>query len=157
MIKELVLMQSHWLRPRTIMPFNGTAKLHPHWEYLSVLLSVFGQHEKTIRKPWLKPTFFTASRHNTVPPHWNRTVYICMFFRRILDLPLNFHIVRIDGQWTVHMKECLSLFAEHRQQVRIQDLVKEGPQLVRPKVADVAKWSRVWAKRAICGRGPGPT
>ena len=27
-------------------------------------------------------------------------------------------------------------------QVRIQDLVKGGPQLLRPKVADVAKWSR---------------
>ena len=34
-------------------------------------------------------------------------------------------------------------------QVRIQDLVKGGPQLLRPKVADVAK-------RAFCGRGPGP-
>ena len=27
-------------------------------------------------------------------------------------------------------------------QVRIQDLVKGGPQLLRPKVADIAKWSR---------------
>ena len=34
-------------------------------------------------------------------------------------------------------------------QVRIQDLVKGGPQLLRPKVADVAK-------RAFCGWGPGP-
>ena len=34
-------------------------------------------------------------------------------------------------------------------QVRIQDLVKGGAQVLRPKVADVAK-------RAICGWGPGP-
>ena len=27
-------------------------------------------------------------------------------------------------------------------QVRIQDLVKGGPQLLRPKVADIVKWSR---------------
>ena len=27
-------------------------------------------------------------------------------------------------------------------QVRIQDLVKGGPQLLRPKIANVAKWSR---------------
>ena len=27
-------------------------------------------------------------------------------------------------------------------QVRIQDLVKGGPQVLSPKVADVAKWSR---------------
>ena len=37
---------------------------------------------------------------------------------------------------------CLLWFCGKRIQVRIQDLVKGGPQLLRPKVADIAKWSR---------------
>ena len=41
-------------------------------------------------------------------------------------------------------------------QVRIQDLVKGGPQLLRPKVADIAKRGVARVKRAICGQGPGP-
>ena len=40
-------------------------------------------------------------------------------------------------------------------QVRIQDLVKGGPQLLRPKVADIVKRSRA-SEASICGRGPGP-
>ena len=35
-------------------------------------------------------------------------------------------------------------------QVRIQDLVKEGPQLLRPKVADVTKWSRTSEASNLC-------
>ena len=37
----------------------------------------------------------------------------------------------------------ISAFCENTRQVRIQDLVKGGAQLLRPKVADIAKRSRV--------------
>ena len=43
-------------------------------------------------------------------------------------------------------KNCFSnllFYYLHDKQVRIQDLVKGGPQLLRPKVADVAKRSRM--------------
>ena len=47
------------------------------------------------------------------------------------------------------MVPCLAAGAGFSQ-VRIQDFVKGGPQLPRPKVADVAK-------RALSGWGPGRT
>ena len=40
-------------------------------------------------------------------------------------------------------------------QVRIQDLVKGGTQLLRPKVADIAKRSRT-SEASILWPGPGP-
>ena len=45
--------------------------------------------------------------------------------------------------------ECVSVT---NMQVRIQDLVKGGPQLLRPKVADIAKRSRA-SKASILQRG----
>ena len=41
----------------------------------------------------------------------------------------------------VYVRVCVCLYACHYTQVRIQDLVKGGPQLLRPKVADIAKRS----------------
>ena len=38
---------------------------------------------------------------------------------------------------------CVDVLVNQWFQVGIQDLVKGGPQLLRPKVADIVKWSRV--------------